>query len=84
MNHAKKQDTFILDFFNTATDIKKAFDPFYTATSLSEPTDVNVLHDLKEELDAADVYAAADVERFNELFFKKAPQSSSTRSLIWR
>lgn len=26
---------------------KYAFDPFYTATSLSEPTDVNVLHDLK-------------------------------------
>jgi len=31
----QKQDTFILDFYNTATEIKDAFDPFYTATSLS-------------------------------------------------
>ena len=68
-----KQNTFILDFYNTAADIKAAFDPFYTATSLSEPTDINVLHDLKDELDEAEVYNQEDVDRFNEAFFKKAP-----------
>lgn len=68
-----KQNTFILDFYNTAAEIKKAFDPFYTATSLSEPTDINVLHDLKDELDDAEVYNQDDVDRFNEAFFKKAP-----------
>ncbi len=65
----RKRDTFILDFYNTATEIKEAFDPFYTATSLSEPTDVNVLHDLKDALDDADIYSGEDVEKFNELFF---------------
>jgi type I restriction enzyme R subunit len=68
-----KQNTFILDFYNTAKEIKDAFDPFYTATSLSEPTDINVLHDLKDELDDAEVYNRDDVDRFNEAFFKKAP-----------
>ena len=68
-----KQDTFILDFYNTAADIKAAFDPFYTATSLSEPTDINVLHDLKEALDDEEIYNQLDVDHFNELFFKKAP-----------
>ncbi len=68
-----KQNTFILDFYNTAQEIKDAFDPFYTATSLIEPTDINVLHDAKDELDEAEVYDQDDVERFNELFFKKAP-----------
>jgi type I restriction enzyme R subunit len=68
-----KQNTFILDFYNTAKEIKDAFDPFYTATSLSEPTDINVLHDLKDELDDAEVYNQDDVDRFNEAFFKKAP-----------
>jgi len=66
----QKQDTFILDFYNTATEIKDAFDPFYTATSLTEPTDVNVLHDLKDALDAAELYSLEDIEKFNELFFK--------------
>ena len=46
-----KADTFVLDFCNTVEDIKQAFDPFYTSTSLSQPTDVNVLHDLKDALD---------------------------------
>jgi len=67
-----KQDTFVLDFYNAAAEIKEAFDPFYTATSLREPTDVNVLHDLKDALDETGVYAAEDVERFNELFFTGA------------
>jgi type I restriction enzyme R subunit len=65
----QKQDTFILDFYNTAQEIKEAFDPFYTATSLSEPTDVNVLHDLKDALDDTELYSSDDVEKFNELFF---------------
>jgi type I restriction enzyme, R subunit len=65
----QKQDTFILDFYNTAAEIKAAFDDFYTATSLTEPTDINVLHDLKEALDDAELYSEEDIEKFNELFF---------------
>jgi type I restriction enzyme R subunit len=65
----QKQDTFILDFYNTAAEIKAAFDDFYTATSLTEPTDINVLHDLKDALDDAALYSEDDIEKFNELFF---------------
>ena len=68
----QKQDTFILDFYNTAAEIKEAFDPFYTATSLSEPTDVNVLHDLKDALDDSELYSGEDIEKFNKLFFNGA------------
>jgi type I restriction enzyme R subunit len=67
-----KKDTFVLDFFNSVDDIKSAFDPFYTATSLSEPTDVNVLHDIKEQLDITGIYEWEEVETFNKLFFEKA------------
>lgn len=65
----KTEDLFILDFFNTVDDIKTAFDPFYTATSLSEPTDVNVLHELKNAMDDVAVYEWYEVERFVELYF---------------
>ena len=67
-----KNDTFILDFYNTVDDIKAAFDPFYTATSLSEPTDVNVLHDLKDALDNFGIYDWSEVTTFNEKFFASA------------
>lgn len=67
-----KTDTFVLDFYNTVDDIKAAFDPFYTATSLSEPTDVNVLHDLKDALDGFGIYDWSEVTAFNEKFFASA------------
>lgn len=64
-----KKDTFVLDFYNSSSDIKTAFDPFYTATSLSQPTDVNVLHDVKEYLDNAGIYEWSEIEDFNNKFF---------------
>lgn len=67
-----KTDTFVLDFYNTVDDIKAAFDPFYTATTLSEPTDVNVLHDLKDVLDHFGIYDWSEVTTFNEKFFASA------------
>jgi type I restriction enzyme R subunit len=67
----KTEDVFVLDFFNDTDSIKTSFDPFYTATSLSETTDVNVLHELKDVLDEVGVYEWSEVEDFNERFFNK-------------
>jgi type I restriction enzyme R subunit len=68
----KTENLFILDFFNSTEDIKNSFDPFYTATSLSKATDVNVLHELRTLLDDVGVYEWQEVEDFNALFFNKA------------
>lgn len=67
----KTEDLFVLDFFNSTDDIKTAFDPFYTATSLGKATDVNVLHELKGHLDDVGVYEWAEVEDFVEKYFAK-------------
>lgn len=68
----KTEDLFVLDFFNSIDDIKTAFDDFYTATSLTEPTDINVLHELKDALDEPGVYEWPEVEQFVELYFDNA------------
>jgi len=65
----KTEDLFILDFFNDTDSIKKSFDPFYTATRLSEATDINVLHEIKEKLDVVGVYEWEEVEDFVEKYF---------------
>ncbi|GAK96938.1 type I restriction-modification system restriction subunit R [Nonlabens tegetincola] len=67
----RTEDVFVLDFFNAVDEIKAAFDPFYTATSLTETTDVNVLHELKDVLDDVGVYEWDEVEDFNVKFFNK-------------
>jgi len=65
----RTEDLFILDFFNDVTDIKAAFDPFYTVTTLSSATDVNVLHELKGSLDQVGVYEWQEVEEFVTRYF---------------
>jgi type I restriction enzyme R subunit len=58
-----KNDTFVLDFFNETDDIRDAFQDFYQTTILSRDADPNKLHDLKDTLDAAEVYAWEEVEQ---------------------
>ena len=65
----RTEDLFVLDFFNDVEDIKKSFDPFYTSTSLSGATDINVLHELKAMLDELGVYEREEVEDFVEKYF---------------
>ncbi len=65
----KTEDLFILDFFNTTEEIKKAFDPFYTSTALTKETDVNVLHELKATLDDFGVYEWNEVNDFTNKYF---------------
>ncbi|AZZ90631.1 DEAD/DEAH box helicase [Hahella sp. KA22] len=65
----KTEDLFILDFFNSVDDVKAAFDPFYTATSLSRATDINVLHELKDAMDDVGVYEWCEVEDFVKRYF---------------
>ncbi|WP_419535694.1 type I restriction endonuclease subunit R [Endozoicomonas sp.] len=69
----EKTDTFVLDFYNTTTEIKAAFDDFYTSTILEEGTDINALHDWKDELDKVGIYEHSEVEAFNELYWNDAP-----------
>ncbi|MFP4288844.1 MAG: type I restriction endonuclease subunit R [Bacteroidales bacterium] len=66
----KTEDLFILDFFNTTDDIKNAFDPFYTSTTLTKETDVNVLHELKSTLGDVGVYEWSEVEEFITKYFE--------------
>jgi type I restriction enzyme, R subunit len=67
-----KEDTFVLDFFNTVDEIKEAFKPYYTTTVLSEETDANKLNDLQDALDKAQVYSLDEVIRFTDLYLNKA------------
>ena len=66
------EDLFILDFYNTKEGIKDAFDPFYTATTLSEATDVNILHQLKTTLLTYGVFDMDEVNEFIDLYIHGA------------
>ena len=67
--HPGKQDTMVLDFANEAEEIRKAFEPYYEATLLSEATDPNLLYEVQGRLLDFGVFAAADVESFARVYF---------------
>ena len=45
-----KNDTYVLDFANTAESIKASFQPFYEDTWLSDDVDVNIVYKYQNEL----------------------------------
>ena len=71
-----KQDTFVLDFVNSAEEIKEAFEPYYEETVLLEETNPNVVYDLKNTLDEYRVYQQAEIDKFAEIFYSGKEQSA--------
>ncbi|MCU0440469.1 MAG: type I restriction endonuclease [Raineya sp.] len=67
-----KKDTFVLDFYNSAEEIKEAFDPYYTSTILSEETSPNKLNDLLDALEKFEVYNEEVVKDFFEKYSNNA------------
>ncbi|TXH39933.1 MAG: type I restriction endonuclease subunit R [Burkholderiaceae bacterium] len=63
-----KHDTFVLDFADNTEAVKAAFQDYYRATVQVGETDPNKLHDLKNDLDATQVYSWAQVEELVALY----------------
>jgi type I restriction enzyme R subunit len=66
--HPQKHDVFILDFMNDTETIRIAFSDYYRTTILSDETDPNKLHDLKDVLDGYQIYTLSQVEQFAGLY----------------
>lgn len=63
-----KVDTYVLDFVNTAEDIQKAFEPFYTDTQLESEIDPNKLYEMKRDIEEFGFIDAEAVEKFAESY----------------
>ena len=70
-----KQDTFILDFVNSADDIKNAFEPYYEETTLEEETNPNVIYDIKNTLDEYHVCQENEIVQFADIFYSTKQQT---------
>jgi len=65
-----KEDTFILDFYNSSEDIKEAFQPYYEGTTVDENADPNRLYELKYNIDKSGIIWQTEVDNFAKIFFK--------------
>lgn len=74
---AGKTDTFVLDFVNTADEIKEAFQPYYECTELDEEINPNLIYDTRKLIRDFGLYNDEDIATFLKLFFKKDKQTAS-------
>ncbi|MCM1122648.1 MAG: DEAD/DEAH box helicase family protein [Eubacterium sp.] len=72
-----KTDTFILDFVNTAEEIKAAFEPYYECTELDQEINVNLIYDTRTLLRNYGLYYDGDIEKLLEILSKKSPQNNA-------
>ncbi len=73
---AGKNDTFILDFVNTAEDIQEAFQPFYQETMLSQEVNVDLIYKTQKELREYNLYSDNDIKAFSDIYFSYARQDA--------
>lgn len=76
-----KNSTFVLDFENTAEDIKNAFLPYYEATTLEGSTDLNKVYDLRNKIRDFMLYNFEDVEAFNTFMAKQVGKAQDAVAL---
>ena len=69
-----KTDTYILDFVNTAEDIKKAFQPFYQETFLSQEVNVDLIYQTQKELRGYKLYDDANISTFSDIYYSSKKQ----------
>ena len=67
--HPDKEDTYILDFVNKPEDIQKAFERFYTETSLSEQINTDLLYHVQTDIRGYGLYDESDIEAAAEIVF---------------
>ncbi len=70
-----KEDTFILDFVNSAEDMKKSFSRFFESTILDEEININLIYQTQSILRKFKLYNDADIESFIKIYYKNGEQT---------
>lgn len=76
-----KNDTYVLDFVNTADSIVASFEPFFEETILSEAVDVNMVYDYKQQLDTYLLWDKNDEDKVYNIYKKKEQGSTDLGKL---
>ena len=78
-----KTDTFVLDFINSAEDIRDAFQPFYQETYLEQEINTDTIYKVQKMLHEYKIYDEVDIENLNKIYFdENARKNNQTQAAI--
>lgn len=73
-----KIDTYVLDFVNKAEDIQKAFQAYYTETSLESEINVDLIYAAQKKLREFKVYTDEDIEVVTSIYLDSANSKNNS------
>lgn len=77
-----KKDTFVLDFENTAEEIKNSFEPFYCETTLNGDMNLNAVYDLRKKMNNFMLFSTNDVDAFIKLMDANSGKKKQSSAAI--
>jgi len=79
--NAGKDSTFVLDFENTAEEIKDSFMPYYETTTMEGDSDINRVYDIRNKIKDYMLYNFEDVETYNKLMETQSGKAQTDTSV---
>lgn len=76
-----KDNTFILDFYNSTEDIVNSFAPYYEQTNIDQNTDPNLVFDMYYKMDSIHIYTVEEVNDFASLYLKEKQSNKDVEKM---
>lgn len=76
-----KDETFVIDFVNDPENVRRAFAKYDAGAVIEEAQDLDVVYDIRRQLDAHDIYRPAELEAFKAARFKTLRTITGAREL---
>lgn len=76
-----KKNPIVLDFVNTAEDIMKAFEPYYTTTLLANTVTPDGIYKLETKVDGYLLASPIDIEEMNNILYKSKIIANDKRKI---
>ncbi|MDP1700623.1 MAG: type I restriction endonuclease [Aestuariivirga sp.] len=78
-----KEDTFVVDFVNSAEEVLEAFRTYYRTAELTSATDPNLVFNLRAKLDASGHYDSFEVDRVVKVELDPKARQSDLIAALW-
>jgi type I restriction enzyme R subunit len=77
-----KEETMVLDFANEGDAIRKAFQPYYDKTEVSQATEPNVLYDYQMKIEDYGLFSDTEVDAFAKIFYNPNSKQEALHQVL--
>lgn len=77
--HAGKDRVFILDFVNDPETIVRAFKKYDNGAEMQSAQNLNIIYDIKNALDAADIYTYNEFQNYKNVRYKSVMEATDSK-----